>query len=218
MQDSSNDHPFDQETWELLPSYFDNLPHAVRLHVWGDPNGSASEGEALRLARALAGRFAGIDAIALPRRVNYPFYPVLGVFGIDDEAEDYVDYGVRLIGLPAGYQMTSLIAAVQAVSFRGSTLEAKTRFQLQGLNKAVDIELLTSADDEGGVVLAKSIFGLAAASAHIRAFLIMADAFPIASVRYSAAYLPHTVINARYHVEGILDEEELLRKIAEAVA
>lgn len=217
MQDSSNDHPFDQETWALLPSYLDNLPNPVRLHVWGDPAATTSEKEALRLASALANRFTTIEAVSLPRRVNYPFYPVLGVLGRDEE-EDAVEYGVRLIGLPAGYQMTSLITAIQAISFRGSTLEAKTRFQLQGLKKAVDIELLTSAEDEGGVIMAKTVFSLAAASSHIRAFLIMADAFPSASVRYSAAYLPHTVINARSHIEGVVDEEELLRKIAEAVA
>jgi alkyl hydroperoxide reductase subunit AhpF len=218
MQNLSNDNPFDHETWELLPTYFEKLPHAVRLHVWGDPAGTEGEREAMRLANALADRFDTIDAVALPRRVNYPFYPVLGIFGRDAETEEATDYGVRLIGLPSGYQMTSLIAAIQAVSFRGSTLESKTRFQLQGLRKAVDIELLTAADDQGGVLVAKSIFGLAVASPYIRAFLIMADAFPTAPVRYSAAHLPHIVINGRSHIEGVVEEEELLRKIAETVS
>ncbi len=212
MIDSSNDHPFDQETWDLLPTYFENLPHPVRLHLWGDPELGQSEREAQHLIEALAERFEQIEAARFPRRANYPYYPVLGVFAVDEG--EPVDCGVRLIGLPAGYQMTSLISAIQAVSFRGSGLEAKTRFQLQGLQKEVKLELLTSAEDEAGVVLAKSAFGLAAASAHIRTFLIMVDVFPMASVRYSATYLPHMVINGRSHIDGLIEEEELLKKIA----
>jgi alkyl hydroperoxide reductase subunit AhpF len=212
MLDSPNDHPFDQETWDLLPSYFENLPNSVRLHVWGDPEAGQGEAEAKWLAEALAQRFEKIETAIFPRRANYPYYPVIGIF--DAKEGEPVDFGLRLIGLPRGYQVTSLIAAIQAVSFRGSGLEAKTRFQLQGLKKDVTLELLTSAEDEGGVMLAKIAFGLAAASPHIRTFLIMADRFPVASVRYSATYLPHMVINGRSHIDGVIEEETLLKKIA----
>ena len=65
--------------------------------------------------------------------------------------------------------------------------------------------------------MAKTAFGLAVASPYIRTFLIMADLFPMASVRSSATYLPHTVINGRSHIEGIISEEQLLLKIAAAL-
>lgn len=213
MYDSLNDNPFDQETWDLLPAYFANLPNAVQIRVWGDPQATPSEREAERLAQTLAGRFEAIEAAFFPRQPDYPYYPVMGIFGFDDDSA--VDYGLRFIGLPSGFQMTSLISAIQAVSFRGSSLEAKTRFQLRDLKVDVRLELLTSADDEGGVVIAKTAFALAAASSFIRTYLIMADAFPMASVRYSAKYLPHTVINGRSHIEGIISEEKLLLKIAD---
>lgn len=215
MPDSSNDNPFDQKTWDLLPTFFDNLPHAVRIHVWGDPESGQSEQDTERLATTLADHFEQIDAAIFPRRANYPYYPVMGIFGIEEE--EAIDYGVRFIGLPSGYQMTSLIAAIQIVSFRGSSLEAKTRFQLQALEKDVRIELLTSADDEAGVMMAKTAFGLAVGTPFIRTFLIMADVFPMASVRYSATYLPHMVINGRSHIDGVITEEELLIKIAAAL-
>ena len=57
MQDSSNDNPFDQETWDLLPDYFEKLPNPVRIHLWADPDAGQGEQEALRLVQALAGRF-----------------------------------------------------------------------------------------------------------------------------------------------------------------
>jgi alkyl hydroperoxide reductase subunit AhpF len=215
MHNSLNDNPFDEETWDLLPTYFEKLPHPVQIHFWGDPNSGQGEKEALRLVQTLAGRFKQVDAIIFPRRTNYPYYPVLGIFGLEEK--EAIDYGVRLIGLPSGYQMTALIAAIQAVSFQGASLEATTRIRLQGLDQDVRLELLTAANDEAGAVMAKTAFGLAVASPYIRAFLIMVDVFPMASIRYSAAYLPHMVINGRSHIEGVLDEEELLKKIAAAL-
>jgi hypothetical protein len=46
----------------------------------------------------------------------------------------------------------------------------------------------------------------------------MADAFPEAIVRYSITYLPHTMINGRIHLSGVLDEKTLVRQIAAAVS
>ncbi len=215
MPDSASNNPFNQETWELLPTYFENLPHPVRIHIWGDPEASQGEQEAKKIIFAIAERFDQIDAAIFPRRINYPYYPVIGVFGC--EKGEPRDFGVRIIGLPAGIQITSLIAAVQAVAFQGISLEAKTRVQLQGLQKEVRLELLTSSDDEAGVVMAKTLFGLAAGSPFIRSFLIMADVFPVISVRYSAVRLPHTVINGRNHIQGVITEGELLQKIAATV-
>jgi len=212
MHNSSNNNPFDAETWALLPEYFEHLPQPVQINVWGDPDSSIGEQEAVRLAQTLADRFKQIDAAFFPRRANYPYYPVLGVFGRGDD--EPVDYGVRLIGLPSGYQMTSLIAAIQAVSFQGSSLEAATRIRLRSLRQDVRLELLTAADDEIGAVMAKTAFGLAVASPQIRTFLIMADVFPVAAIRYSANYLPHLVINGHAHIEGVIEEELLLQKIA----
>jgi alkyl hydroperoxide reductase subunit AhpF len=217
MQDSSKSNPFDAETWALLPDYFEKLPNTVNIHVWGDPDAGHGEQEAQRLVETLAGRFSQINAFFFPRRANYPYYPVIGVLGRDDN-EEPLDYGVRLIGLPSGYQMTSLISAIQAVSFQGASLEVKTRVQLQALDQEIRLELLTSAEDEGGVVMAKTAFGLAVASPHIRSFLIMTDVFPVAAVRYSATYLPHLVINGRVHIDGVAEEEELLKQIAKAAS
>ena len=135
--------------------------------------------------------------------------------------ESSVDPGVRIIGVPIGLQMTSLIAAIQAVSFRGQTIEPLTRLKLRRLMAAaredIAIEVLTSAEDEAGAVVAKSVFGAAAAEPRIRAFLIVTDFFPEAALRYSADYLPHTVINKRIHFNGNLEEEEMVRQIAWAV-
>lgn len=212
---NQNHHPFDAETWSLLPGFFDQMPHRVFLSLWADPQASIGEAEAAKLCRALADHFEKIEFGIFPRRINYSFYPVIGAKGLEEDEE--IDYGVRIIGLPAGVQLTALIAAIQAVSFRGVTLEPRTRLLLQNLKQDVRLEILTAADDEAGALMAKTAFGLAVASPHIRSFLIMADVFPEAIDRYSAQRLPHTVINGRHHLEGVLDEESLVRRIAAAL-
>lgn len=209
--------PFDDETWRQLPGFLDNLPESVCLHVWADVDGSDAEREVVRLVEALVERSPRLSYRLFPRRENYPYYPVIGIMG--GTRVEARDDGLRIIGLPLGYQMTSLIAAIQAVAFRGQTLEPATRIRLSRLPGDADIaiELLTSAGDEWGGVAAKTVFGMAAASPCVRAFLIMTDFFPEAARRYSVTTLPHVVINRRVHFNGPPDEETLLRHIALAL-
>jgi alkyl hydroperoxide reductase subunit AhpF len=208
-------HQFDSETWAQLPGFFENLPEPIRLHVWGDGQATPAEGEAIRLARMLDERFDKIDHRVLPRRINYAYYPVIGFFRMEDDVA--VDHGLRIIGLPSGYQVTSLIAAIQCLAFRGTTSEATTRIQLSRLSTPVDIEILTSAEDQQGPLLAQVAFNMAVFSPWIRTFAIMVDSFPDALIRYSVNTLPHTVVNGRIHVEGVVEEQSLLQHIAAAV-
>jgi alkyl hydroperoxide reductase subunit AhpF len=206
---------FDNETWEQLPDFLEQLPEPVRLHIWGDIEASPAEREAERLAATLSERFETIGYKLLPRRINFNYYPVIGVMGV--EGTEAVDYGVRIIGLPAGVQMTALIAGIQCVSFRGMTSEARTRIQLHRLQEEVALEIITDAGDEAGAAMAQIAFNIAVASQLVRCYLIMGDAFPDAIMRYSVKYLPHTVINGRVHVEGSLDEGALMKHIASAL-
>lgn len=211
---------FDSETEASLPALFEHLPEPVKLVVWGDPSLSQYEAEAVRLCQTLADRFSAITYTTRPRRVNYDYYPVIGVMGGDAEDtgdHSWEDFGVRLIGLPDGYQMTSFVTAVQAVSFRGMTLEAMTRIKLKQLNQPVSIQVVSSADNEGGAVVAQPAFNLAAANPHIRVFFIMADQFPQITTKYSIEIVPHMVINGRVHISGVISEEDLLKQVAQAV-
>lgn len=208
---------FDHATWGTLDGFIRNLPRPVKVVVWAEAERSIGEREALRLAEQMAERYEIVSWEKRPRTPNYPYYPIMGIMGEVDGEE--VDDGVRLIGLPAGYQVNGLVGAIQAVSFRASNLEGRTRIQLSRLpaEAQIDLEVLTSAESESGPLAATLAAGLAVASPQVRAFLIAADVFPQAAVRYSARSLPHTVINGRVHFEGVMDEEEALRQIAKAV-
>jgi len=205
----------EDETWDLLPELLDRLPQPVHLHVWADKDANQKEHEAIRLVQTLSDRFKQISHSILPRRVNYRYYPIIGVLH-PGENED-IDYGVRIIGLPAGVQLTSLISAIQNVAFQGMTSEATTRIKLRKLEQNVTLELMTSAEDEAGTIMAHRIFNMAVASPFIRSFLVMVDDFPDAGIRYSVRKVPHLVINGRVHVEGLVDEQDLLTHIGRSL-
>jgi alkyl hydroperoxide reductase subunit AhpF len=208
-------HPFDDETWAQLPPLFEHLPEPVHIIMWGDPAESEAEKETAVLLQSLTDRFSQLSFQVLPRRINYQFYPVLGVMG--GPADDWHDFGLRLIGLPNGYAMTSFITAVQAVAFRGMTLDAMSRIKLKQLATPVVIELFSAANNEAGALMAQPLFNMAVVSEHIRTFLVMADQFPTAVDRYSLNYLPHMVINGRVHLEGVVGESDILKQIGTAV-
>ena len=214
-KNNENENPFDAETWAQLPSLLAHLPEPVHINVWGDPTAAEREAEAVRLCRTLADHFETITMQNLPRRVNYDYWPVLGI--MRGTAENYEDVGVRIIGLPHGYGMTAFITAVQSVSFRGMTSEALTRIQLANLEEEVRMELITAVDNEAGALMSQPLFNMAVVNPHIRVFMIMADQFPVIIERYSVNYLPHTVLNGRVHIEGVVEEKEILEHIAKIV-
>lgn len=208
---------FDHATWGTLDGFLRHLPRPVRLVVWGEEKRSLEEREAIRLGEKLAERYAVVNFEQRDRLPTYGYYPVLAVM-LEDE-EGVVDDGVRFIGLPAGYQINSLVGAIQAVSFRASNLEARTRIQLSRLpdEARADLEVFSSAGDEEGPLVATLAAGLAVASPRLRAFLIAADVFPEAAIRYSVRTLPHTVIDGRIHLQGVTDEEGMVRQIVRAI-
>jgi hypothetical protein len=200
---------------DRLDPYLFHLPKPVRLVMWGDPALSWPEEEGEQLGQTLSGRYPQIQFALRPRRINFHYYPVLGVMGLDENEE--VDHRVRMVGLPAGVQINSLVGAVQAVAFQAQNIETKTRILLSKLTQPVKLELMTGAENEAGAVMSTLISGLAVASAHIAAYTVMADLFPQIATRYSVRNLPHLVINGRYHVEGLLDEERFLPHLARAI-
>ncbi len=204
--------PFDAETWKHLPGILDHLPNPIRLHLWCDQNGTKDEIEAINLVSLLSENFKAVDHQLFPRRVNFSFYPVFGVMGLDGQRS--VDYGIRILGLPIGYQMTSLITAIQSVAFQGMTSEALSRIRLAKLEKDIAIELITDGEDEMGPVTAQFIFNFAVISPFVKSYLIMGNSFQEAYIRYSIRSLPHVVINERYHIEGAATEADLLDAIA----
>ena len=203
------------QLWENLNEFLAEIPRPVKLVVWANPQGRWEEREAIRLVQTLADEFEQLSSEQREPKPNYSFYPVIAVMGMEDREE--VDFGVRIIGLPAGVQITSLVGGIQAVTFRGQQLEPVTRIKLAKMPASADIELITDTNDQPGTVMASRCFNFAVANKHVRTFLILADTFPTALYRHNVERVPHMVINNNIHVEGVLDEGGILKHLAKAV-
>lgn len=211
--------PMTDEKWAVIDQYLTNLPRPVRLVVWASERNSCTEGDAVYLAQTLAERYDHILQFRnRPRRANYSYYPVLGVMGLDENGKE-IDYGIRFVGLPAWYHINSLIGAIQAVSFRASTTEAKTRIILSRLpaDEELRLQLFTVPEDEAGVPMATLMANMAVASPQIRCWIVMLNDFPDMGHRYSIYSVPHTIVNERSHLQGVFDEEQLIKQIVKVV-
>ncbi|MBI5566205.1 MAG: thioredoxin family protein [Chloroflexi bacterium] len=123
------------------------------------------------------------------------------------------DYGIRLYGVPAGYEFSTLIEDLLLVSRRETGLSAKTIDELKRLTQPVHIQVYvtpTCPYCPRAVVLAHR---LALASDLITADMVEANEFPHLSNKYQVYGVPRTVIDDVLHVEGALPETALVTEL-----
>ena len=128
------------------------------------------------------------------------------------------DYGIRLFGIPSGYEFSSLIENIMMVSQGESGLSPETKAWVQGLEKPVHLQVFvtpTCPYCPQAVIMAHQ---LAMESEFITADMVEAIEFPELSNRYQVQGVPRTVINDNFHMEGAAPEPMLLGKLQEAVA
>ena len=198
-----------------LGPFLAKLPEPVVLYVWGDENATLWEEEAYKLGRALAYEFPQVKLELRPRAPFSTHHPILGVF--QPEADELKDHGIRIIGSPVGYQIMTVVAALQAIAFRGSQLEGKARINTHRIPSEVTIQMFTTADDENGPAMSAILCNMAVISPHVQVEIVMADIFPDIAMRFDPTGFPHTVINRRVHIRGPLDEDRVVEQVAAAL-
>jgi glutaredoxin-like protein len=123
------------------------------------------------------------------------------------------DYGIRLYGVPAGYEFSTLIEDILMVSRQKLALNAKTLDELKKLTQPVNIQVFvtpTCPYCPRAVVLAHQ---LALASDLITASMVEANEFPHLSHKYQVYGVPRTVIEDVIHIEGAVPEAMLVEEL-----
>jgi glutaredoxin-like protein len=123
------------------------------------------------------------------------------------------DCGIRLYGVPAGYEFSTLIEDILMVSQQKSALNARTLDELKKLTQPVNIQVFvtpTCPYCPRAVVLAHQ---LALASDLITASMAEANEFPHLSSKYQVYGVPRTVIQDVIHVEGAVPEAMLVEEL-----
>jgi glutaredoxin-like protein len=136
--------------------------------------------------------------------------PAVAVIGAED-------YGVRLYGIPSGYEFASLLEAIQTVAAGQVDLADETVKFLNALEEPVHIQVFvtpTCPYCASSVVLGHH---MAIASPMVRADMVEATEFPHLATKYQVMGVPRTVINETVHIEGAAPEPIVLEKLREAV-
>ena len=127
------------------------------------------------------------------------------------------DYGIRFYGIPSGYEFTSLIEDIVAVSHGESGLADETIAALDAITEPIHLQVFVTPTCPYCPSAVRLAHSMAIASERVRADMVEAIEFPHLAHKYNVYGVPRTVINEETHLEGAAPEPLLLAKVKEAV-
>lgn len=125
------------------------------------------------------------------------------------------DYGIRFYGSPGGYEFTSLIEAIKAVSSRDSGLSPETKELVKKITNPVHIQVFITLTCPYCPQAVKLAHQLALESDLIHADMVESAEFPQLVNKYGVMAVPKVVINEDIQFEGALSEPNFVTKVME---
>jgi glutaredoxin-like protein len=154
------------------------------------------------------------DAI-LADKYHVELAPTLVILSRD--TENMTDYGIRLLGAPAGHEFTTLIHDILFVSKRRTNLDDGTRAYLKNLKAPLLLQVFvtpTCPYCPQAVLLAHQ---MAMESDMVQAEMVESNEFFDLANRYNVSGVPQTTINAGAgRIVGAVPEKVLLEQIQNA--
>jgi glutaredoxin-like protein len=127
------------------------------------------------------------------------------------------DYGIRIFGIPSGYEFTSLIEAITDVSRGRTSLSSATLETLKKNKKKIHLQVFVTPTCPYCTVAVRLAHQMALVSELITADMVEATEFPHLSQKYGVQGVPRTVVNDTFFIDGAVPEPQFLEKILEAV-
>jgi glutaredoxin-like protein len=117
------------------------------------------------------------------------------------------DYGVRIYGIPYGYELQTLIEAITNVSRGRTDLSEETKKILADVKAPVQIQVFVSLTCHHCPVAATVAHKLAVENDMIRADVIDGTEFPQLAQKYSVTGVPKVIINEKIEFVGAFNED-----------
>jgi glutaredoxin-like protein len=117
------------------------------------------------------------------------------------------DYGVRIYGIPYGYELQTLIEAIINVSKGQTDLSDKTKSILKEVKSPVHIKVFVTLTCPHCPAAAAVAHKLAIESDLVKADVIETSEFPDLSVKYNVIGVPKIVINEKVEFVGAFNED-----------
>lgn len=212
----------DEKVRKQVSAAFAGMKNPVRLVMFTQGDGGALECEYCEQTRELVQEVGALsDQItvevkdftgdaALAERYGVDKIPAIVVLS---DGETPKDHGIRLYGVPAGYEFSTLIEDIRMVGSGEPGLSEGTLKSLKMLTRPVHIQVFvtpTCPYCPRAVVLAHK---LAMASDLVTADMVEATEFPHLAMKYQVQGVPRTVMNEITHIEGAVPEAALVSKL-----
>jgi len=117
------------------------------------------------------------------------------------------DYGVRIYGIPYGYELQTLIEAIINVSKGTTDLSDKTKQILKDVKSPVHIQVFVTLTCPHCPAAAAIAHKLAIESDMIKADVIDGSEFPDLAVKYNVIGVPKIIINEKIEFIGAFNED-----------
>src|SRR3990172_6518983 len=117
------------------------------------------------------------------------------------------DYGVRIYGIPYGYELQTLISAVIGVSRGKTDLSDKTKAILADVKSPVHIQVFVTLTCPHCPVAAAVAHKLAVESDMIKADVIDSSEFAVLAQKYAVIGVPKIIINEKVEFVGAFNED-----------
>ncbi len=124
---------------------FERIGGPVKLTVFASELGGEHNTQTVALIREVAALSDQLSVVVLNPHIETE---QAKAYGIDVApaviVEGARDYGLRFLGLPAGYEFSNLIDSIVAASTGEAALSAETKTALAGLTEDVTIKVFTT--------------------------------------------------------------------------
>ena len=130
---------------EAVRKEFERVGGPVRLTVFATELGGEQNTQTVALVREVAALSDQLSVTVLNPHIDREQATAYGI----DEAPAVVvegaqDYGIRFLGIPAGYEFSNLIDSIIAVSTGEAGLSDETKAALAGLTEDVTIKVFAT--------------------------------------------------------------------------
>jgi glutaredoxin-like protein len=117
------------------------------------------------------------------------------------------DYGVRIYGIPYGYELQTLINAIIHVSRGKTDLSENTRQILSDVKSPVHIQVFVTLTCPHCPQAASVAHQLAIESEMVKADIIDSSEFPDLALKYNVIGVPKIIINEKIEFVGAFNED-----------
>lgn len=128
------------------------------------------------------------------------------------------DSGIRIFGIPSGYEYQTLIDGIVDVSRRDSGLAEATRQALKAVDRDIRIQVFVTPTCPYCGIAVRLAHQFALESPRIKGEMVESTEFPHLANKYGVYGVPKTVVNETIHFEGAVPEEIFLKNVLKVLS